>query len=97
MLITEFYEKYKLSAQSFSEVAHVGTRTLRKYERGEWIRAETRKRIELAMYVAIKHDLVRPVCDCRPGDASGYMRHHRTILEYNKTFETLLEKEKTLA
>ena len=56
----EFYEKYNLNKYEFSEMAHVGTRTLLKYMRGEVIREESKQRIELAINTVKKYNLVRP-------------------------------------
>lgn len=90
----EFYEKYHLNKYYFAEMAHVGSKTLLKYERGEAIRADSKARIERAIAVVEKHNCVRP----RFGGMFGLFADRdfaRRNQEYMRQFEYLLNKEES--
>ena len=92
----EFYEKYNLNKYEFSEMAHVGTRTLLKYMRGEVIREESKQKIELAINTVNKYNLVRPSFNHSQAFNWGvlYRNEWTTILrKYKENFEELLRKE----
>jgi predicted transcriptional regulator len=95
MNMNEFFEKYKLSYNHFAEIAHVGVRSLRKYAAGEVIKEDTKLRIEKAMRVVEKHNLVRPTLNCRAGDVQGYIKFDKDIREYKRNFDKLYNEEET--
>lgn len=91
MNMREFYEKYNLNKYYFAEMAHVGSKTLLKYERGEKIQEKSRMRIEKAMYVVVKNEYVRP--KHQGGFDPVYNSHFlRVTQEYIKHFDELLKE-----
>lgn len=93
MKMIEFYRKYNLNKYNFAEIAGVGTRSLIKYAEGKQIRDDTRNRIELAMRVAEKYNLVRPNINFRPGDVHGANIFRKGQREYFDRFKDLIKKE----
>ena len=93
MSMKEFYEKYHLNKYNFAEMAHVGTRSLIKYEQGKDLREGTKAKIEKAMRVIEKHNYVRP--RHKPGnfDAWYNTRFTREVQDYMRRFEELLRME----
>jgi hypothetical protein len=95
MELKEFYKKYNLNHTYFGEMAHVGARTLRKYELGEKIREDSKARIEKAIFVVEKYDCVRP--SCQSGFCYDWVYrssyHMKQMQEYHKRFEYLLKAE----
>ena len=98
MDIKEFYEKYKLSKDTFAPIAGVGKNSLIKFEEGKPLRADTRARIELAMMVAEKHKLVRPQYDHAEAyhcfGISYNMRFNDECRKYKELFKGLIRREK---
>ena len=82
MNINDFYTKYNLNNDCFSRMAGVGVSTLKKYSKGETIRDDTKKRIELAMLVIEENDLVRPKHNWR------YRTHYLGSEEYAKIIKS---------
>lgn len=94
MKMIDFYRKYNLNKYYFSEIAGVGTRSLIKYDEGKHIRDNTRNRIELAIQVAEKYNLVRPHINFRPGDVHGANVFRKSQREYFDKFKYLIENSK---
>lgn len=94
MTMTEFYTRYNLNKYNFAEISGVGTRSLIKFAEGASIREDTKKRIETAMRVAEKYDLVRPQFDhTRRYDHWYNTKHFGEVLKYNERFRELIKKE----
>lgn len=97
MTIIEFYEKYNTNKNAFAPIAGVGASTLNKYAKGEKIRDDSKERIEKAMRVAEKYNLVRPEYDY--GEAMGFFgtmykrEFHKSVREYEARFKKLIEEE----
>mgnify|MGYP003306762723 CR=1 FL=1 len=97
MTINEFYEKYKTNKSYFAPIAGVGISTLNKYAKGEKIRADAKERIEKAMRVAEKYNLVRP--EYNSAEGLGYFgmmykrEFHNSVREYKARFKKLIEEE----
>lgn len=95
MTIREFYTKYNLNRTYFSEMAHVGVRTLAKYEKGITIRPDTKDRIETAIRIVVEHNLIRPKFE--PGEAMGFFGYEyrynfrKKVKEYMNEFQKLLK------
>lgn len=98
MDIKEFYEKYRLSKDTFAPIAGVGKNSLIKFEEGKQLRADTRARIELAMKVAEKHNLVRPQYDHAKAfncaGSSYSISFYYECLKYQELFKGLIRREK---
>ena len=96
MTMQEFYDKYNLNKYNFASIAGVGTRSLIKYAAGETIRESTKLKIENAMYVAEKYELVRPRYDYGKALHYGWSyknEFNRKEREYVETFKRLIEEE----
>jgi len=97
MNIKEFYAKYNLNKSYFAPIAGVGTKTLAKFANGQPIREDSKARIEKAMRVAEKYNLVRPRYDHAEGlgffGAMYNTRFLRKVQEYTKHFKHLIETE----
>lgn len=96
MTMNEFYEKHKTNKYDFASVAGVGHRSLVKYAEGQPIREATKARIEKAMRIAEKYDLVRPEYDYSQALFWGNSYKHefyRKVHEYEERFKRLLEEE----
>ena len=97
MKILEFYEKYNLNHTYFAEMAHVGVKTLIKYDEGKPIRSDSRERIEKAIRTVIKYNHIRPRFNS--GESLGFfgftyrMEFRREMDEYMTKFQTLLKGE----
>ena len=100
MDMKEFYDKYNLNKGEFSEMAHVGEKSLIKYAKGEPLREKTTARINLAIRVVEKYDCVKPEFDYSKNLgilANTYRWNHmKAVREYKKNFENLLQKEAAL-
>lgn len=93
MDMREFYQTYHLNKYNFAEIAGVGTRTLSKFAEGKDIRVDSKRRIELAMQVAEKHRLVKPVYTGRGGDVYMYGIFRKELREYFINFKRLIQEE----
>lgn len=97
MNIKEFYEKYNLNRYEFASIAGVGTKSLIKFAEGEELREDARLRIEKAMRIADKYNLVRPKYDYtnNPGFLGNFYRGKRLtpIQEYTIRFKELIATE----
>lgn len=97
MTINEFYKKYKTNKTYFAPIAGVGVSTLNKYAKGETIRADAKERIEKAMRVAEKYDLVRPEFDYAKSIGFFGMTYknefHKCVREYEAQFKKLIKEE----
>ena len=93
MGMKEFYQTYHLNKYNFAEIAGVGTRTLIKFAEGKEIREDSKRRIELAMQVAEKHRLVKPVYTGRGGDVYMYNVFRKEQREYFINFKRLIQEE----
>lgn len=96
MNMKEFYEKYKLNKYEFAEIAGVGAKTLVKYANGETIRKDSKERIEKAIRVAEKYNLVRPEYDHGRAFGWGYWYNHEfheSVREYKNNFKQLIAEE----
>ena len=97
MTMEEFYNKYKTNRSYFAPIAGVGVRSLTKFENGETIRESTKTRIEKAMRVAEKYNLVRP--EYNHAEALGMFGHwyntkfQSAVREYEAQFKKLIEEE----
>ena len=95
MTMKDFYAKYNLNKTYFSEMAHVGVSTLIKYEKGVTIRPDAKDRIETAIRIIIKHDLIRPKFD--RGEAMGFFgyeykyNYRKQVKSYMNDFQKLLK------
>ena len=95
MTIDEFYNRFNLNKYNFASIAGVGTRTLIKFARGETIRENSKKRIELAMRVAEKYNLVRPRYDTSWAfDSWRSTRFFQEVLDYEARFKDMIQKER---
>lgn len=96
MTLTDFYSKYNLNHTYFASLAHVGVRTLKRYEANQNIRAEAKERIEKAMHTIIKYNLIRPKYD--QSSPFGYwrswsgMEFHVKLEEYERKFQQLMNE-----
>ena len=97
MTINEFYKKYKTNKSYFAPIAGVGISTLTKYAKGEKIRDDSKERIEKAMRVAEKYNLVRPEFDAAKSFGFFGMSYknefHKSVREYEARFKKLIEEE----
>ena len=93
MDMKEFYQTYHLNKYNFAEIAGVGTRTLIKFAEGKDIREDSKRRIELAMRIAEKYHLVKPVYVGRGGDVYMYGIFRRKQREYFDNFKRLIQEE----
>lgn len=93
----EFYTKFNLNKYDFAYIAGVGTETLVKYRNGQEIRKDSKERIEKAMRIAEKYNLVRPkfdhVKDFRSFGLDYKYRFHKQLREYEDRFKHLIETE----
>lgn len=90
MNMKEFYNKYNLNNETFASIAGVGVRTLKKYIDGKAIREDSRSRIETAIYIAEKYNLVRPRFDYGRGIKEGVWykgEFHRKVRDYEEMFK----------
>lgn len=100
MNMKEFYDKYNLNKYYFAEIAGVGTRSLIKFDNGESIRKDTKLRIETAIRVAEKYNLVRPEFNYGESIHWGFMyknEFYKKVHEYEWRFKELIKKEMELA
>lgn len=93
MEMREFYQTYHLNKYNFAEIAGVGTRTLIKFAEGKKIREDSKRRIELAMQIAEKYHLVKPVYAGRGGDIYMYGVFRKEQREYFINFKRLIKEE----
>lgn len=96
MTMKEFYDKYNLNKYIFGSIAGVGTRSLIKFAEGQTIRRSTKERIEKAMRVAEKYNLVRPEYDYGKGLYMGMWyknEFHSKVRKYEEQFKELIERE----
>lgn len=94
MNMTEFYAKYNLNKYDFAEIAGVGTKSLIKYANGGiFRRKDTKEKIEKAIRVIQKHDLVRPKWDGPYFDTWACMRHNKEVREYMETCKSFIDRE----
>lgn len=95
MTMKEFYKKYNLNKYNFASIAGVGTKSLIKYAEGKPLRESTIKRIEKAMQIAEKYNLVRPKFgeDGNCFDIWYKSRFTRSVLEYEARFKELIKVE----
>lgn len=59
-MLKELYEKRRIGITDMAKMTHVGERTLHKYDRGEKIRDESRRRIEIMLEVIEEHNVLFP-------------------------------------
>lgn len=59
-MLKELYEKRGIGITDMAQMTHVGERTLHKFDRGEKIRDESRRRIEIMLEVIEEHDVQFP-------------------------------------
>ena len=99
MTMSEFYAEYNLNKYDFASIAGVGKNTLVKFAEGKNIREDSKARIEKAMRVAVKYNLVRPKFDYVKGSFGGFatMRYkdefHSKVYEYEEHFKELIKAE----
>lgn len=96
MTMKDFYTTYNLNRYYFSEIAGVGAKSLTKFAEGKPIREATKERIEIAMRVAEKYDLKRPVYDYGEAFTQGRWYKNdfnRSVFEYEKRFKELIKRE----
>lgn len=96
MNMHEFYKKYKINKCDFASIAGVGKRTLIKFAEGKPIRESSRLRIETAMRVAEKYNLVRPEYDYGKALFMGVWYNsdfHREVRKYEERFKELIKRE----
>lgn len=97
MNINEFYKTYKTNKTYFAPIAGVGVSTLNKYAKGEKIRDDAKERIEKAMCVAEKYNLVRP--EFNVAESLGFFgmmyknKFHESVREYEVRFKKLIKEE----
>ena len=97
MTMNEFYEKYNTNKSEFAPIAGVGVGTLIKYAKGEKIRDDAKERIEKAMRIAEKYNLVRP--EYNYGEAMGFFgtmykrEFHKNVREYEARFKKLIKED----
>lgn len=92
----EFYNKYNLNNETFASIAGVGVRTLKKYIEGKTIRGDSKMRIEKAIRVAEKYNLVRPRFDYGKGIKEGMWyksEFHREVRNYEEKFKAAIGEE----
>ena len=59
-MLNELYEKRGIGITDMAQMTHVGERTLHKYDKGEKIQEESKKRIEIMLDVIEEHDVLFP-------------------------------------
>lgn len=97
MNLTKFYATYNLNKYEFAEIAGVGKNTLVKYANGKSIRSDSKERIEKAIRVAEKYNLMRPTFDY--SQSFGFWserykcQHAVKVKEYKVRFKKLIEEE----
>ena len=94
MSMMEFYDKYNLNNENFASIAGVGVKTLKKYIEGKTIRKDSILRIERAVHIAEKHNLVRPRFDYGKGIKEGMWyknEFHRKVRDYEEHFKELIK------
>lgn len=96
MDMQEFYDRHNLNKYEFASIAGVGKNTLVKYANGQPIREEAKVRIEKAMAVAEKYNLVRPEFDYAKGFSCSLLdkhEHHEKVRKFAEHFKHLIEME----
>lgn len=95
MNMQEFYERYNLNKYNFASIAGVGTRSLTKFAEEKPLRDSTKARIEKAMRVIEKHDLVRPKYDYGKGIHSMIYKNefNSEVRKYETFVKELIEME----
>lgn len=96
MNMKEFYNKYNLNKNAFAPIAGVGVSTLGKYMEGKAIREDSRLRIEKAMRLAEKYNLVRPKYDHDAAFHEGRWyksEFYREVCRYEKEFKEIIKRE----
>lgn len=61
-MLKELYEKRNIPLTYMAWMTHVGERTLHKYDRGEKIREDSKRRIEIMLKVIEENNVVFPKC-----------------------------------
>ena len=88
----EFYKIYNLSRYYFANLIHVGTKALDKYEKGETIHEDSKKKIERAIHIIESNHLVRPEYMKRAFQSVLYRNeYYKEIRDYERTFEELFK------
>lgn len=93
MNMKEFYKKYNLNKYEFASIAGVGHRSLIKYAEGEQLRAGTVARIEKAVSVIEKYNMVRPERLGFYFDHNYNSRHFQDVQEYIKNAKQTIKEE----
>lgn len=97
MNMKEFYEKYNLNKYEFGSLAGVGARSLVKYANNEPLREATVDRIEKAISVVEKYNLVRPTLKYgRPNYVICCFDNeyfHREVQKYTEKVKELIREE----
>lgn len=92
--MSQFYYKYQIPIRRFARLAHVTEKTLYAYEAGEKIRSDAKRRIEKAVKVVIKHNLIFPTWPrYRKLDDALMEKWRCDVSDYKRRFEELLQKE----
>lgn len=88
----EFYKIYNLSRYYFANLIHVGTKTLEKYEKGELIHEDLKKKIERAIHIIESNHLIKPKYKNRAFSSVLYRNeYYKEIRDYERTFEELFK------
>ena len=96
MNMQEFYDKHNLNKYEFASIAGVGKNTLVKFANDKLIREDSKARIEKAIAVAEKYNLVRPEFDYSRGfscDLRDKHEHHERVRKFTEHFKHLIETE----
>lgn len=59
-MLKELYEKHGIGITDMAQMTRVGERTLHKFDRGEKIRDESKRRIEIKLEVIEEHNVLFP-------------------------------------
>lgn len=93
MNMKDFYKKYNLNKYEFASIAGVGHRSLIKYAEGETLRSSTLERIEKAISVVEKYNLVRPERIGCYFDHNYNSYHFQQVQDYIKKVKQLIQDE----
>ena len=97
MDIREFIKEYGITKEQFCTMAHIGTRTLTMYERGEKVNEKSLAKIENVVYVMRKYNYKKEPYDY--SKAFGFFgrfykeKYHENVREYMQKFEELMRAE----
>jgi hypothetical protein len=92
-MLKELYEKRNIPLAYMAQMTHVGERTLHKYDRGEKIRDDSKRRIEIMLDVIESNNVIFP--KCYPGDRWAWLDNKFPEISYKmKRCEYLARQNK---